>query len=206
MKAPPVPVPVKAHAIVRTAVIEAVAKWASTSDAHTHIRQILFDKKQGQIVACDGHRLVAVPDPEVIRQFGIDRDHLLTAVAAARSAGGATLEFRVIDGAVHIKITQKITMVVPETDSDSFPPYEQVMSIKPATEPPTGYIFDAEYLAAIQEVDDATCGKRAGLQITGWGDGKLDAMIFKNSVGVQFVVMPMRGFSGGGAASTPRRL
>jgi hypothetical protein len=188
------PVPVKPHAIVRTAVIEAVAKWASTSDAHTHIRQVLFDKKQGQIVACDGHRLVAVPDPEVIRQFGIERDHLLTAVAAAHSAKAGTLEFRVVEGTVHIKITQQITMVVPETDSDSFPPYGPILNVEPATTPPTGYIFDTRYLAAIQEVDDATCGRRAGLQITGWVGDKLNAMIFKSSAGVQFAVMPMNGF------------
>jgi hypothetical protein len=185
--------PVKADAIVRTAVIEAVARWASTSDVQPHIRQVLFDVTK--VVATDGHRLVEVPCPEVIRRFGVERAHLLTAVAAQRALPGplrSDLEFRLIGETVHIRIASKVDLVVPSANAADFPPYETVLKVTPSATSPTGYIFDANYLAAIEEVDDATCGKRGGLEVLGWGDDKTSAMIFKNSVGCRFAVMPMR--------------
>jgi hypothetical protein len=198
------------HAVISvpTNVLEAVAKWTGTDGGRPHLHQVLFTK--GTMVAVDGHRMVIAPCETFGLTIGVDRDHLLAAVAAQRAMKAdrshlITIERRPTDpsGIVRLGIGPRgVHLVVTAADASSFPPYQQVVSacekVGPSNDSPQGYGFDPRYLADIAEVDGATCAASGGLRndhgvkITAWAPERLDAMVFENQVGVKFLIMPMR--------------
>lgn len=207
----PTPVSKAAVISVPTNVLEAVARWAGTDESRRHLHQVLFTK--GAMVAVDGHRMVIVPCETFGMTIGVDRQYLLAAVAAQRMLKAPreiTIAPVAIDSAlksfspslVQIAVSPPVVrFLVPSADTDKFPPYEQVVRDSEKAEhsgSPVGYGFDPKYMAAIAEVDAATCdandiglGNR-GIKLTAWSTDRLGAMVFVNQAGVKFLIMPMR--------------
>jgi hypothetical protein len=176
---------------IPTNLLAAVAKWASTDESRPHLCMVLFTK--GEYVACDGHRLVRVPLEYDGPAFGVDRRHLLAAVTAQRELrGGREIEIKLDDARVVLTIAEGVRMAVPTRDASKYPPYEQVMPAGKPDKLPEPYGFNPKYLAAIYEVDQASRPDSTnGVKIAAWG-GSLDAMMFTNTDGIRFVVMPVR--------------
>lgn len=203
----PTPVTKAAVITVSTNVLEAVAKWAGTDETRPHLHQVHFTK--GTMIAVDGHRMVIVPCETFGKTLGIDRQYLLAAVAAQRALtrerpNVITIEEQPNPVFIRLGLTHpsgKVCLQVPVADASAFPPYEQVLrdSENAARSPsPSGYAINPKYLAAVAEVDAATCdaneiiaGSR-GVRVIGWSKDRLGAMVFVNKAGVKFVVMPMR--------------
>jgi hypothetical protein len=195
------------HAVISvpTNVLEAVAKWTGTDEGRPHLHQVLFTK--GTMVAVDGHRMVIAPCETFGLTIGVDRDHLLAAVAAQRAMKAdrphlITIERRPTDpsGIVRLGIGPRgVHLVVTAADADKFPPYEQVVRDSEraeSSESPAGHGFNPSYLTAIAEVDAATCDAsdtlNRGVKVTAWSKDRLGAMVFENMAGVKFLIMPMR--------------
>lgn len=201
---PPTSVTKAAVISVSTKVLEAVAQWTSADKTRLHLHQVFFSK--GAMVAADGHRMVIVPCETFGLTVGINRQYLLAAVAAQRSLGDSRITIARVDtdpsllrlGLDHS--AAKISVIVPAADTDKFPPYEQVVrdSERTRSESPAGYAINPRYLAAIAEVNEATCdadgiaSSDRGVKVTAWSEDRLGAMVFVNQVGVKFLVMPMR--------------
>lgn len=211
MKENPPPTSVTKAAVisVSTNVLEAVAKWASMDETRPHLHQVVFTK--GAMVAVDGHRMVIVPCETFGVTIGVDRKYLLAAVAAQRVLNGER-EITIARVDTDPKLMwlglnttlRKVGFWVPAADTDKFPPYEQVVrdsETAERSETPVGYGIDPRYLAAIAEVDAATCdandandviASNRGVKVTAWSKDHLGAMVFVNQAGVKFLVMPMR--------------
>lgn len=207
MKENPPPISVTKAAVisVHTNVLEAVAKWTSMDETRPHLNQVVFTK--GAMVAVDGHRLVIVPCETFGQTIGINPRYIFAAVAAQRAlkVGQITISRSDADPSlVRLGLdpsAPKISVLVPSADTAKFPPYEQVVrdsETAERSETPVGYGINPRYLAAIAEVDAATCdaneinaGNR-GVKITAWSQDHLGAMVFVNQAGVKFLVMPMR--------------
>jgi len=193
---------------VATNVLEAVAKWAGTDETRTHFHQVLFSK--GVMVAVDGHRMVIVPCETFGLTIGVDREYLLAAVAAQRVLGTARPHMITIEPTedpLFVRLGLVPTsrksggLIVRAAESEKFPPYEQVVRDSEAHKPfagPEEYRFNPKYIAAIAEVDAATCdadglpaGSR-GVKITSWSTDRLGAMVFVNQAGAKFLIMPIR--------------
>lgn len=192
---------------VLTNVLEAVAKWASPDDSRPHIRQVFFSK--GVMVALDGMRMVVVPCETFGQTLGIDRDYLLTAVAAQRALKVDRPHLITIETwspADRSKATSRVRLgiggsrgvfvVAPAADAKSYPDYEYVMreNTKAESADPVGYGLNPAYLAAVAEVHHATTsgGSSEGVKLVAWSKDRLGAMVFESTAGVKFYVMPMR--------------
>jgi hypothetical protein len=200
----PIPVTKPAVISVSTDLLEAVAKWASQDDTRTHLQQVVFTK--GTMVALDGHRMVIAPCETLGLTIGVNRQYLLAAIAAQQAlktdrshiitiAPDGTRGVRLgFESAAHA-LSQVPYIVVPAADTTSYPPYEEVVKSNRAAESssPDGYGLNPSYLADIAEVTNATCkpGQR-GVKIVAWSRDRLGAMVFENTAGVRFFVMPMR--------------
>ncbi len=187
--------------------VAAVAKWASPDPTRPHIQMVLFARDE--YVACDGHRLVIVPydkdlqTPATPPPFGVDAAHLLAAVAAKRAmttnGHGHNIAIEPGGAGGQVKIWLDGTRVgpallVPARSADSYPPYKQVMPAGPEEGcSPDGYGLDPRYLAAIVEVNEATCPhSNHGVKIIAWTRDRLGPMAFRNESGVLFAIMPVR--------------
>lgn len=192
---------------VPTNVLEAVAKWAGTDDTRSHLHQVHFTK--GTMVAVDGHRMVIAPCETFGMTLGVDRQYLLAAVAAQRSlkihsdiliapvaadpalkAFSPSLLRIIVDPS-----PPAIAFLVPAADTSKFPPYQTVVdaNTKAESDSPDGYGLNPQYLADIAEVTSVTCspGMR-GIKVIAWSKDRLGAMVFENTAGVKFLIMPMR--------------
>jgi hypothetical protein len=192
------------HAVISVPsnVLEAVAKWTGTDEVRPHLRQVLFTK--GTMVAVDGHRMVIVPCETFGLTVGIGRQYVLAAVAAQRAlkVDQLTIAPVVADGMVRLGLDPKhprISILVPAADTDKFPPYERMMRDSERAEgpeSPAGHRINPSHLAAIAEVDAATCDASEildrGVKVTAWSRDRLGAMVFENMAGVKFLIMPMR--------------
>lgn len=183
---------------IRTDILAAIAKWAS-ADTTRPIGAVAF-RADDTIVATDGHRLVLVPHETHGLSFGIERAHLLAAVAAQDSIARDDREPRVghdvierpdgemtlADGAhgdrevtlwsdagrVYIDI-DGLVIRASCVDLKEYPPIEQIFSGSDNAGTPDGYLLDARYLAAISEVNMATASYSDGVRVTQWS--RLDA-------------------------------
>lgn len=189
---------------IPTNVLAAVAKWASTDESRPHICMVLFTA--GEYVACDGHRLVRMPLEYDGTPFGVDRGHLLAAVAAQRSMqdlvadedgevefADSNIEIKLDGARVVLAIADGVRMAVPTRDASNYPPIEQVMPKERPSTLPDPYGFNPRYLGAIHEIQAALTPNVGdqGVKIAAWG-GQLDAMLFTGFGGVRFVIMPVR--------------
>lgn len=179
---------------IPTNVLAAVAKWASTDESRPHICMVLFTA--GEYVACDGHRLVRVPLEYDGQPFGVDRGHLLAAVAAQKSVYSdrdSNIEIKLDGARVVLTIADGVCMAVPTRAASTYPPIEQVMPKGRPSTLPDPYGFNPEYLGAIHEIQSAFDSdvSARGVKIAAWG-GQLDAMLFTGFGGVRFVIMPVR--------------
>jgi hypothetical protein len=178
---------------IKTKLLAAIARWAINYDEQRpHLHMVLFTKRE--IVACDGRRLVRVPIEYACAPFGVDRDHLLAAVAAQQSIGNRR-EISIQRGTgstVAIEIGNGVILTVPIRDPATFPPYEKIMPKRDPVLNPAGYGFQPEYLAGIHEVNrEIAVGEIHGVRVTAWG-GPLDAMLFEGAMGSRYVIMPVR--------------
>jgi len=178
---------------IQTNLLAAVAKWAYPDTDKPHLSMVLFTL--GEYVACDGHRLVRVPLDYSGPSFGVDRSHLLAAVAAQREMSVAIKEIQIAADDAKVVLTvapPSVILTVPKRDASAYPPYEQVMPQGKPDKLPERYGFNPRYLDAIHEVDQASRpGSTNGVRIAAWG-GSLDSMMFTNTDGIRFVVMPVR--------------
>lgn len=199
---------------VPSAEVAAVAKWTSRDETRMHLHMVLFT--DDEYVATDGNRLVRVPCATHGLRIGVDRDHLLSAVAAQREGApkkrsnvillepyGATAK-DAWKRQIRITIGEGVYVVVPGRDTGRYPPYNQVMPKgRPGGAPPSKYAFNAQYFADVAEVirggdvavdiGEPGWGRdHGGVDITGWGD-ELDPVELTSGRGARFVIMPMRG-------------
>lgn len=190
---------------VRTKLLAAVAKWAYQNDDRPHLQMVRF--ADGEMVACDGHRLVRVPleVPDGVK-FGL-RPRDIAAIEAAQQKipehrHRGELRISVIkDGRAIIDIESElaggITMNLKTADVAGYPPIDQVMPKGRETESPAGYGFDPKFLAAINDVNLAAGGfSSRGVRAEAWSkideQGMAGPMLFTGDSGIRFVVMPMR--------------
>lgn len=174
--------------------IAAVAKWAH-DDTKPWIHMVLFTA--GEYVATDGHRMVVVPTDYAGEPFGIDAKHLTAAVEAQRALIGSVHRDLVLeptgDGRVRIGLDASVSLLVPFRDPSLYPPYQKAIPTEKETDSPEGYALDPRYLAAIAEVNEATCEPTCrGARVTAWSKDRLGPMVFENDAGVQFVIMPVK--------------
>jgi hypothetical protein len=176
---------------IKTKLLAAIARWACPDTQRPRLNMVLFTK--GEIVACDGCRLVRVPLEYDGEPFGVDRDHLLAAVAAQQIAGSGW-EIVIQRGTgytVAIDIANGAILTVPLRDPANYAPYEKVMPKHDGSSSPDGYGFNPKYLSAIDEVNRELDGGSDGVRVTAWGT-KLDAMLFEGAMGSRYVIMPVR--------------
>jgi hypothetical protein len=205
-----------------TALLTAVAKWATPSLDRPHLAQVVIRDKE--IFATDGHRLVRVPiDTDL--EIAIYRKHILAAAAAQRSLNfnnfhdddadddeprprsprSPSLGISKADGALvridlDLDAGSMTSMTVTAGHLDLAITRKQLDAAVPAPSlvSPSGHIFNPQYLAAIDEVNAALGGERTGVKCVAWGapnaDGEFHgAMTFQGAQGSRFVIMPMRG-------------
>ena len=192
---------------VPTNVLESVARWTGTDETRPHLHQVFFSK--GVMVAVDGHRMVIAPCETFGLTLGVARGYLLAAVAAQRAMkDGQEITLAPVDVDPSLKVFSpslirlgldsrrpEIGLLVPAADARAFPSYEDVVKIssKQESDGPEGYGLDPNYLADIAEVTNQTCdpGMR-GVKVVAWSKDRLGAMVFENTAGVKFLIMPMR--------------
>lgn len=177
--------------------VAAVAKWAYAEYDRPHLHMVLFVK--GEYVACDGHRLVRVPCDYDGESFGVDRSHLLAAVAAQKAMptdhGEETLSIECKDDRVYLTIADGVKFAVPKRAPNNYPPYEQVMP-KPnlSDQPsPNGHSFNPRYLLGMDEINASrSVGDEGYVKLVAWSADRLGAVLFEGAGGVKFVIMPAR--------------
>jgi hypothetical protein len=207
---------------VPTRLLAAVTKWAHR-DAERPTGCVAFrpgTPGTGSIVATDGYRLVVVPwlipgD----RPFGVERAHLLAAIAAQDSYDDDECSFgpdgerridigpnaSVVDVIIikHSAAKHNVVVRVPLRVLDKYPAIDQVfrpVSNHEQTPTPDGYLLDARFLAAVEEVNTASLrwstAAKNGVRVVQWGrvdpDGSRPAVILQNIHGVKFAIMPLR--------------
>jgi hypothetical protein len=188
---------------ISTKLLAAVSKWAYSSDDRPHLSVVLF--RDDEMVATDGHRLVRVPVASNGLTLAVDREHISAAVAAQACSkrdaaqdpkyGGSAVEITKPDKRIVIKLG-RIAIAGPAGDPLMYPPFNQVMP-KGQNGSPDGRVFNPAYLAAIDEVRQASGGGSHGVRIVAWG-GEIDAALFESYGGIRYVIMPMRDTVGGG--------
>lgn len=179
--------------VVPTCLLAAVAKWAHGDPGRT-IGCVAF--QPGRMVATDGHRLVIVPHETHGQSFGVQRAHLLAAVAAQNSLardgidpqvghdlvdddgditladgphGDRTIDLMpVASGPIAIGIGD-VTMHVPRGDISMYPTVDAVVVAEADCNGPPDYMLDARFLAAVEEVNTAHANYRSGVRFTKWG-------------------------------------
>lgn len=169
--------------------IAAVAKWASADHDRPHLRMVMFAR--GECVATDGHRLVIVPITYDGPRFGVDRADLLAAVAVHRELR-ADLDLEIaLDGKkAKITIGYHRVLTVPACDASAYPPYRMLVDGSgKGSKSIEGHSFNPAYMAGIDEIN-RTMPAVAGVRITGWGDDKRDPVVFENTAGARFIIMP----------------
>jgi hypothetical protein len=222
----PSPQPTTASALitVRTDLLGAVARWAG-HEADRPIGGVAF--RDGTITATDGHRLVVVPHETHGMRFCVTRNHLLAAIAAqdllARESIDPKVGYDVVDtgtgdialadgpygdreirlavvGATVLIGIGALEIQAPLLDEARYPAADQVAKIIDSGDDspsPDGYLLDARYLAAIEEVNTATTNYQSGIRVVRWSrlDGAVRGpLVLENRVGVKFVIMPQRDF------------
>lgn len=209
---------------IPTDLLAAVAKWAH-ADATRAIGVVAF--RHNTFAATDGHRVVVVPHEFKGSAFGLTRAHLLAAIAAQNSLarddmnpqvdhdlvetgdgdvtvadgpyGDRVVELTVGESTVSIGIGA-VSVIVPRIDVSKYPSVEQVFVGDQASSP-DGYLLDARFLAAVEEVNTASANYRSGVRVTMWSsinDGIRGPLVLENVNGVRFAIMPQRD---GGVAS-----
>jgi hypothetical protein len=205
---------------VLTDELAAVVKWTSPDDTLRHLRLVAF--RNNEYVAVDGHRMVRVPCETHGLKFGLEREHILAAVAAAKV--GRPSRTLILEPKPDLKLVEvgigagedrkalstpvRLTLPLRDLDYMGFPSSEMIekagRSIDPA-EPVaatiTGHIFDPKYMAAIEEVHrvDARSADNMGIEIVSFSRDKVGPTVFRNGKGIQFVVMPIKPAPGVGA-------
>jgi hypothetical protein len=190
---------------LKSKVLAAVARWAYPEFDRMHLHMVLF--ADGEYVACDGHRLVRVPYEYDGEPFGVDRSHLLAAIAAQEASHvdayddedgprvprlNDKLSIECKDGRVHLTIANGVTMIVPRRDPAMYPPYDKVTPRSPGHVPPDGYHFNPRYLADMDVVNSAiTGGRNSYVKVAAWSD-RHSAVLFEGAEGTRFVIMPAR--------------
>jgi hypothetical protein len=191
-----------ASIIVRTDLLLAVSRWTATIGHINYLDRVVF--KRGEMVACDGHRIVRVPVDCHDLEFTLHRDHI-AAISAAQSCckisalthpdhGGRAIRITMDGRHAVVDLGADIVMRFTTGDSALFPPYDQVMPKERAEGAPDGYGFDPKYLAAIHEVQVAAGAGpgMVGVRVTGWSSDGLGAMLFLGYMGIRYVIMPVR--------------
>lgn len=187
---------------IRTDLLLAVSRWTYQSNDRPHLQLVLF--KDGEMVACDGHRLVRTPVACNGLTIAIGHDLIAAAAAAQEHCKGLTPRDEVYGGrtAVEISIDSKHAVINlgafairgPLGDATTYPPYEQVMPKKRPERRPDGYGFNPRYLAEIHEIQTAAGAVegQAGVKVTGWSTDGIGAMLFEGHLGIRYVVMPVK--------------
>jgi hypothetical protein len=190
---------------VPVAELAAVAKWAGTDPKQPHLHVVAF--RGGEYVALDGTRLVRVPCETHGHEFGIDRTHVLAAVAAHR----ALHQLHEIDlepvGPADAQVIAlnigprgapaSIRVMVPYRRLDAgFPTVstlDDVMKVERGSTSLKGHGFNPAFLAAIAEVHaaDLTPGNH-GVRVEAWAHDGRGGVLFRNGKGIRFIVMPIR--------------
>lgn len=186
------PTPITKALRVNGRLLEAIAKWAYPGPDRPHLSMVLFTKNEA--VACDGHRMVIAPIPFRGPAFGVDRTHLIAAVAAQRSLSvSSDIQIDRDGDLISLAIAPGVKLVAPWQDATKYPPYEQVNPKRVEGRPlPEPYGFDARYMAAIDEVDRAARdGGPSQISVLAWG-GPMDAMMYEGFGGIRYIVMPVR--------------
>lgn len=186
---------------IKTDLLLAVSKWASTDNTRPHLGVVLF--KGNEMMACDGHRLVRVPVACNGLTVAFSRDMAAAAAAAQtfckdtaprdNEYGGRAVEISLANGKVAINVG-RFVLTGPAGDVGAFPQVDRVMPDKRPEQHPDGYGFDPKYLAAIDEVQAATglSGGDRGVKVTGWSADGLGAMLFESFNRIRYVIMPVR--------------
>ncbi len=197
---------------IATDLLAAVAKWAGTDESPAHLELVVF--RNDEVVACDGHRMVRVPLRTHGLELAVHRTHLLAAVAAQKELSHVTLRdgdsnravALAVDSAGRLSINLGlIIMSVPAGALATYPPIDQATPTPQSEQPPSpdGYVFNPQYLSAIDEVNRAMGDGPYGVKCVAWSSpqgsrGMRTAMRFDNRSGARFVVMPMTDTIGDG--------
>jgi hypothetical protein len=191
---------------VLVAELEAIAKWTSTKDGERQFLNLVAFRND-EYVACDGHRLVRAPVATHGHEFGIERTHVMVAVAAHRAMGHKRRHIDLLPGtnmvaAVHIGpevAPAAVRLLLPMRDlkTAGYPSVSALdaqMSGRGDT-PIEGYAFNPDLMAAIAEVhraDSDTDTSRVPVCIQSWSHDKLGGLVITTPKGIRFVVMPIR--------------
>lgn len=204
---------------IRTDLLAAIAKWARR-DGAGHLGAVVF-RTNNTIVATDGHRLVIVPHETHGLSFGVARSHLLAAISAqsvlVRDGIDPHVGHDVIDDGDDVKLADgpygdrridlslldatrvlidigTIAIRAPRVDLKKYPDVERSL-VGDNSGTPDGYLLDARYLAAIEEVNTASSGYASGVRVVQWSQlvGEVRGpVVMENAVGVRFAIMPQR--------------
>lgn len=187
---------------ISTKLLAAVAKWAYSNDDRPHLSVVLF--RDDEMVACDGHRLVRVPVASNGLTLAVQRRHVMAAVAAQACCKqdapqdpeyyGSAVEITKPDKRIVIRLGD-LAIAGQAGDPSSYPPYGKVVPGGQDGDP-NGRVFNPTYLAAIDEVRQASGGGMHGVRLVAWGS-ELDATLFESRGGIRYIIMPMRDTIGG---------
>lgn len=216
--------PVAAKSInVRTDLLHAVAKWAH-GDASRAIGAVAFrdneivatDGHRLVIVPCEtnghafgvyrSHLLAAVAAQNSLARDGIDprvghdivevEDHMVGPYLTVADGpfGDRVVDLWPVDGHVQIDLGA-VRVIASKIDISQYPDVRSVLKHGDDSSTPDGYLLDARFLAAIEEVNTAHANYQSGVRVVKWGrliGGVRDPLVLKSETGVTFVVMPQR--------------
>ena len=191
--------PARLHGLfsVRTRLLAAVAKWATTDESRPFLERVLFDGKH--IVATDGHRIVAVPCETDVPPFTVHRVDCAILAAAQREIGhkrhADSVFVTVSDGKAAIDIDEgRRVLTVKVHDAKDFPPWEVLFGeLKAESAEPPSFAFEPRYLAGIDEVLEAVDGScQRTATVKAWSSGKFIGPMLFEGEGIRFLIMPKR--------------
>jgi len=195
---------------VVAAELEQAATWAGSDRPHLHVVAFRGD----EYVATDGHRMIRVPCKTHDHVFGIERDHVASAIAAFRrmhrlerfidlvvSPLSKDVEFHIgPESARHL-----VRVSVPRRDLDvlGFPNKAQVDGIpfprndpRSASDTIVGHWLNPAYMKAVADFHaisgDEGEGKY-GVEVVSYAKDRLGPVELRNANGVRFLIMPIRG-------------
>lgn len=207
---------------IRTDLLAAIARWAHTNP-DSKLGAVAF-RPDNTIVGTDGHRLVIVPHETRGLSFGVTRAHLLAAVAAqdalkrdgvdpdvghdlvdhpddAVLADGPRSDREIeiwTDGDRAYFDIGALVVRAPSINLGQYPDVETAL-VGDSAGTPDGYLLDARYLAAIEEVNTASTNYQGGVRVTQWSQLRGEVrgpIVLENAAGVRFAIMPQRDKGG----------
>ena len=185
------------------ALLSAVVRWTRNDGNNKHLAQVVV--RDGELIACDGHRLVRVSirAPSTF-SFGMDRFNVTELVTVARTLGVERIGVDIGSKSEIVVDVGRATYRCPYGPLKDFPSSRKLNGVGPdgraLTKAPPGVGVNPTFLADIAGVQLAIGGSDVGVddghhavRLVAWG-GLRDAVEFRSTGDdvVRYILMPVQ--------------